>query len=517
MFNSRSIQGIIVLILGVFLAIWLGLSIVTNQLETIFQVIGAAVIIGCLFLHKKIWLLIPFMGALNLSLRLPGQPSSLLLAQALVLGFCTLLFLMRKLPFRFHWTELEVWVLILTALIAQVYLRNPVGVNIFGGDTVGGKGYALYVIALCSALLFCGLRVPPGELKWILPLSILGGLMSTAISIVGSVIPAIGYYTGTSSMASADTGFDGTVVDSKAATRIGFLGGFSNNLSLWISSYVSPLMACLRPFWAILIMIALVSAALSGFRNSIASVGLTLLLGIAYRSGLGGVAVSLFGGIGGLALLAVVNTMHPLPPNIQRSLTFLPGTWEERYKIDAEGSSEWRFEIWREALLSDRWIHNKWLGDGLGFSATELAAQMNIRKGTGPGISGFDTFRETILSNGDYHSGPVSSIRVIGYIGLVFFLLAQIRLAVHAHRQILRCKGTEWFPLALLIGIPMIYGPLFFVFIFGDFKSGASGFLLAVGIIRLLENNLPLPAYAKRSRTPYMLPAGNHARLTEQR
>jgi hypothetical protein len=63
----------------------------------------------------------------------------------------------------------------------------------------------------------------------------------------------------------------------------------------------------------------------------------------------------------------------------------------------------------------------------------------------------------------------------------------------------------------------MIYGPLFFVFIFGDFKSGASGFLLAVGIIRLLENNLPLPAYAKRSRTPYMLPAGNHARLTEQR
>jgi hypothetical protein len=263
--------------------------------------------------------------------------------------------------------------------------------------------------------------------------------------------------------------------------------------------------ACFRPLWAVLILVTVLTAALSGFRNGIASVGLTLLVGIAYRSGLGGVMVSIFGGIGGLALLAVVNTMHPLPPNIQRSLTFLPGTWEERYKLDAEGSSEWRFEIWREALLTDRWIHNKWLGDGLGFSAAELAGQMNSRQGARAGISGFEGHREAVLANGDYHSGPVSSVRVIGYIGLLFFLLAQIRLAVHAHRQIIRCRGTEWLPLALFTGIPLVIAPLFFVFIFGDFKSNAATFLLAAGMIRLLENNLPLPAWSKATRVPYMI------------
>jgi hypothetical protein len=221
--------------------------------------------------------------------------------------------------------------------------------------------------------------------------------------------------------------------------------------------------------------------------------------------------LSIFGGIGGLALLAVVNTLHPLPPNVQRSLTFLPGTWEQRYKDDAKGSTEWRVEIWREVLLTNRWIQNKWLGDGLGFSAAELSSQMATRQGVRTGISGFDSFRENILSSGDYHSGPVSTIRVIGYIGLIFFLLAQIRLSVHAHRQIIRCRGTEWLPLALFVGIPMVWGPLFFTLIFGDFKTSASAFLVSLGMCRLLENNLPLPAWKRPQRLPFLLtPASRH-------
>jgi hypothetical protein len=150
-------------------------------------------------------------------------------------------------------------------------------------------------------------------------------------------------------------------------------------------------------------------------------------------------------------------------------------------------------EVWKEALLTDRWIQNKWLGDGLGFSAAELSAQMNDREGARAGISGFGAHRESVLANGDYHSGPVSSIRVIGYIGLLVFLLAQIRLAVHAHHLITRYRHTEWFPLTLLIGIPVIISPLVFVFIFGAFKTAAPTFLISCGLVSILKNNLPLP------------------------
>jgi hypothetical protein len=204
--------------------------------------------------------------------------------------------------------------------------------------------------------------------------------------------------------------------------------------------------------------------------------------------------------------LAALNLIAPLPPNIQRSLSFLPGTWEKRYLDDAENSTEWRMEIWKEALLSDRWISNKILGDGLGFSAKELQYQMNSETpGSSIGVSGLSAHHEAILANGDYHSGPVQTVRTIGYAGLLVLLLFQIRLAVHAHRQIQRCRGTEWFPLALFIGIPLIVAPIFFVFIFGTFASASAGLLLGTAMVRMLENNLPLPAYVVRRRTPYLL------------
>ncbi|MEO5713807.1 MAG: hypothetical protein ABIT37_10005 [Luteolibacter sp.] len=507
MIESNSITKIIILVVGLVLAVVLGSMLVTDQADALLWVAGASVLTVCISLGRRIWLLIPFMAALSIQLRLPGQPSTLLLAQILALSFCTLLFLMRKLPFRLAFTELEFWAFVLTAFVVQVYIRNPVGVNIFGGDSVGGKPYAIYGITLATGLLLSGLRVPAGELKWYLRLSILGSLLNLFISVAGTLVPSIAYFTGAGFEDNRNGGDAdmGKVVDSGAATRVGFLTEYGGNAALWISSFISPVKALVRPLWLLLVLSAVVAAMLGGFRNGVIGVGVTFLLGIAYRSGFPALMMSIIGATGGLALLAVVNVIHPLPPNIQRSLTFLPGTWEERYKVDADGSTEWRIEIWKEALLTERWIKNKWIGDGLGFSAAELAAQLNDRKGARAGISGFEGHRESVLANGDYHSGPVSTIRVIGYVGLFFFLLAQIRMGVHAHRQIIRCRGTEWYPLALFIGIPLISGPLFFVFVFGDFKSNAAAFLLSAGICRLLQNNLPLPAYVARRREPYIL------------
>jgi hypothetical protein len=87
-------------------------------------------------------------------------------------------------------------------------------------------------------------------------------------------------------------------------------------------------------------------------------------------------------------------------------------------------------------------------------------------------------------------------------------LLFQIRLAMHAHRQIQRCRGTEWFPLALLIGIPLIWNPVFFVFVFGEFKTAASTLLLGASMIRILENNLPIPILRIREKSAYLMPIG---------
>ena len=510
MFNNRIIQSVIIFSIGVFLAIWLGLSLVTDQTQTIIKIIAAILFVVCFLLGKRIWLLIPFAASLAIGLRIPGQPDALLLAQIAFIAFSIPQFLLRKLPWRLEFTELEFWILMISIMFAQVYMRNPVGVNIFGGDTVGGKGYVLYAIALASALILCGQRIPASDLKWFMRLSIAGGLLNLAISIMGVLVPAIGFYTGQIYTRSDEVNFENReAVDTRAASRIGFLTELGKNLSLYISSYISPLSALMKPLWFILILATIAAALMGGYRTGIIATIMTFIVGIAYRSGGVGLLLSSFMGIGGIALLAVINLIAPLPPNAQRALTFLPGTWEQRYKDDAHGSTDWRVEIWKEALSSERWIKNKWLGDGLGFSAAELAAQMNRDKLKG--LSGFDAHVEAVLVNGDYHSGPVSSIRIVGYIGLLVFLVASIRLAIHSHHQILRCRGSEWFPLAMFIGIPMIFGPLIFVFVFGDFKKAGPAFLLSCAMVRLLENNLPLPAYVKRRRGPFILQNGNRA------
>ena len=83
--------------------------------------------------------------------------------------------------------------------------------------------------------------------------------------------------------------------------------------------------------------------------------------------------------------------------------------------------------------------------------------------------------------------------------------MAQIRLGIHAHRQIKRSRGTIWFPLTLLVGIPIIWTPFFFVFIFGDFGPALSTFLIGAAMVRLLENNLPLPNYQKKHKNQIIL------------
>jgi len=517
MTNSRSIQGIIVLIVGLILAVWLGLSIATNQTETIIQVIAAAVLITCLALGRRIWLLIPFLGSVELSLRIPGQPTTLLLAQLLVLGFSTLLLLMRKLPFRLRFTELEGWLLVLSLVILQAYLRNPVGLNIFGGDSVGGRPYALFALSILVALLFCGLKVPINDLKAIIKVSILGGLINFGTSVIGYFVPTIGFYTGGSYVNTGVSNYEnfGTAVDTTQSTRIGALTTASRNVALWIATFVSPLKALLHPFWAPLLLFVIFGAAFSGFRSAVVTAGTLLLVGLACRGGVTSLFTAALGGIAAVTLLAVVNLIHPFPPNVQRALSFIPGTWEAKYVDDATGSTDWRVEIWREALLTDRWIKNKWLGDGLGFSAHELAYQMNAKKNNATGISGLDFHRETIMSNGDYHSTLVSGIRTAGYIGLFILILATFRLAVHAHRLIRIHRHDEFFPLCLFVGIPLIAAPLFLFVGSGNFAGVASSYILGIAMIRLLENNLPLPQIAASSlpKFPRQLPAGRNRSL----
>lgn len=495
MSDSRSIFSIFIVCGILLFAVWLGISIITDQIETLIYLVGGATIIACALLGQRIWLVLPFAATLNLTLMIPGQPTTLLCAQALFVGFCVLQLLIRKLPIKFDITEIEIWVILLTLCVLQAYLRNPVGLNILGGSSVGGRPYAIFAISLISSLILGSLIVSRSDLRWMLRLSILGGITNFIVSTIGYFIPQIGVWFGAASINSLNTGVQQSgEYQMERASRIVFLGSVGKNLALWLCAYKSPLRACFHPLWAPLILLSLAFAALSGFRSEIAAIGLIYLLGIAYRGGFHSSLVAILGLFCGICLLAFVNLAFPLPSNIQRSLSFLPGTWDEAQVQDADDSTQWRVDMWEAALLTNNWISNKWLGDGLGMSKSEFNFIQSYKDKTLGGQIGtgkLNIDQELMMAAGNYHSGPVSTIRAIGYLGLIIFLISQIRLAVHAHRQIKRAANSSWLPLTIFIGIPIVYSPFFFVFVFGEIGFSISAFLISAGMIRLLENNLP--------------------------
>lgn len=497
MTSGNTIKAIIIFLLGLILSLFLGIGIVTNQTQTLLQFIAVVTLLFCAMLGQRIWLLLFVMSAVNIPLT--RGFSTIQLGQILFLSFGLLLLLMRRLPVKFTMGETEWWRLLLGMCVVQVYIRNPVGLEMFGASSVGGKAYFICGLAFVSSWLYGALKVPAREVKWAMNLH----LISTFIGIpIGEIRTRAGESTLQASEYSSGSG----PLDSGQATRVGFLGSIGVTLSRWIASLVNPLKACFHPVWLPLILISLACAAGSGFRNSLAMVVFTYLVGLAYRGGLASILFAFFLGSLGIAGLSFVNLFAPLPANIQRALTPFPGTWEQRHKDDAKNSNEWRFEMWREALLTDRWIQNKWLGDGLGMSKLELerARDLDSRK-IHHGISGISVHQENAMASGDYHGGPVQSVRIVGYVGLVILLAAMYRNAVQAHRLMMRCKGTEWYNLALYFTIPTIVNPLMFTFVFGEFEKAAAGLFMTGAFIQILHKSIPVPPYKKIQRQPYIL------------
>jgi hypothetical protein len=493
--DSSKIKLIFFAILALFAALYLGVSAASAQLEAVLWVVGGVGLAVCLSLGNRIWLLLPLMSSIGLVLPLPGNFSTVFLTQIGVLAFCTMHFLLRKLPLQFRFTELEFWCLLFIACVGQAYMRNPVGLNIFGSDTVGAKPYAVLVMLIFTALLIASLKVAPNDLKWWVRLTMVASWMNFGLGILARYSPSMGMYLGASFATDAmarETSRSFEYVEGNAG-RVSYVRAISQNLALWISSRVSPLRACFQPLWSLAVLFTLACAAYSGYRSQLATVGMTYLVGVYYWGGVRQLVITCTLGAMAVTLLAIGNLAHPLPANVQRALTFLPGTWDQRFKDDAQGSTDWRTEIWIEALKSDKYIRNKFFGDGLGMTREQLAESVALSAKKGVGSGGFDYHRESILINGDYHSGPVQTIRVCGYFGLVVLLIGMYRVLVHAHRQIKRCRNTEWFSVAIFIVSIYIWLPLGWVFIFGSFSGGADALLMGAALVRMLEKNLPLP------------------------
>jgi len=487
--NERILVNVVLIVISLILAIFLGNWVVTSPKEVGMGFAVVMAIILFMVLNKNIWILIP--ASMSVGFRFPFIPGGFTtpeLVSMYVVGCTILLLLSHKASLRIKVTSIEFFAGLVLFLLCLAYIRNPVGVMALGADNVGGRPYAIVIIGVSAGWVLSSTKTDYIQVSRAFKWGVLGYFATLGVQLAAKVSGAIASITGPLlGIGGSGGGGYGGQVDTSKATRSGIAASWGDFGCRFICSCMHPLKAIYNLRWSPVLFSILIAAAMSGFRSMIAIVGVTFLLGIYYWGKTK--AVMLAGIIGILCYVGIniVNMIYPLPPNIQRSLSFLPGTWKERYVVDSESSTDWRVLMWEEALYTDRYIRNKFIGDGLGIQRSDFSRMQEISLSR---VQTDEMTQERAMLAGDFHSGPVTTIKVIGYLGLVILTIAMIIVSVRAHRLIIESRDKPYFREAIFFCLPLVYMPFIYLFIFGSFKESIPVWFIQIGLLRLLENNL---------------------------
>jgi hypothetical protein len=504
---------------GMGFAIFCGIISGRGQIGMLSMVISAVVILTLLLMMRaSIWIWIPLTWSLGGQIPVLPLPFAARDLVVMAVAGCFLVLkafkIIRRKP---KTTTTDLLLVLMLVYLVTVFVRNPVGVQALGSEKVGGRPYVNVVIACFAYWVLARASLTQWQARFAPLLMAVGqaaeGFLNIFVARFPQTSPVIAtFYTG---VTTAD--YEATDV---WRSPVGDSSGRQPHLSAIGLPFANLLMAYYRPLTLINpmyvvrflgFMVVLTLVALSGFRSAMVSVLAYFAIHSYVRRGWGDVIRT---AVIGVPLLALVITMHgllfTLPLSIQRTLSFLPGRWDYVAIAEAKGSSQWRFDMWEQMLFTDKYIDSKWLGDGFGFTRR----QFDVMRALSVRTMNTQEVQETYMISGGVHSGPISTIRYVGYVGLVIYLVLLSAIARDAWRLIQRSKSTPIFSLALFIGIPMVWEPLHFVLIFGGYEGSLPLTIYWIGLLKMLHNSLdelktsvpvklapPRPAERLRERT----------------
>jgi hypothetical protein len=490
--DSSKIKGLFIVGVAFLFAVYLGIAVATEQLVTLIWVGGGLFIALCLMLGKNIWILIPMtlplQGVFNF---IPGTPAPWWGAMAVTGGIYVIYFLMRRtqnMVWRFTWLDFAV--LIQAVAIGQSFIRNPTGLLIMGGEMSGGKPYFVYAFAFVAYFLLSITKTNLRVLRWAIIFTIIFTICESSLYVLTQLFPLIGLvmlpiY---SHMYLAAVVTD----DTYTAESSRLTGGkdVGQNIALPLFSLFPPI-TCINPIYIIrffFLIIAIAMILLSGFRSAIILVGLYFVVGSLIRRQYAQLMIGGAAGFVALMLLIGSGMTKELPFGIQRILSVVPFVEvESSIRKDAQDSTNFRVEMWVLALTSDRYINNKYLGDGFGLKAAEQRAILNASLGDKRAQSqmrGTDDF----MLLGAYHGFHVETIRFTGYFGLFLALVALGIFFKQALVQIRYFKGQREWGYVIFICMPFLIYPFYYMLIYGSYKDAFPIVLASAGLLKMLDN-----------------------------
>ncbi len=525
-FGNRVIKPhlIIATIVGLLLSYYLGSKIGSGQTRPVIIFFAVGVCLALfLGMRTNIWMIIPACWTLTGQIRALPLPFTVRdMAVMLAGGFFLVMIIFKIARQRAIYDHLDVILWINLGYLLTVFLRNPVGIDAFGSDLVGGKPYFNIVLGTVPYFILARTVVTQDEIRRVPYLLLGGSVVVSFLGVLTQYIPALTpfiapFYSGIaveSYLSEYNTGETSATVAGE--DRLTFLQGFGGSISaICISAF--PPRTLLNPlyFWrTTAFLLSLVVTFLSGFRSAFFGIMLSFLISGYIRGKWTEVFrsfIPLFSAV--VLVVALQGTFVHWPYTMQRTLSFLPGAWDEGPVKDAKGSSDWRFDMWRRALSTDRYIKNKIFGDGFGFTKRDLEIMKNADFG-GTGFEGNVEGNEAFMIQGSFHSGPVSAIRFAGAVGLVLILILQCIVAAHSYKLATLAKGTKFYVPTLFIAIPAIANPFAFVLIFGAYDDSLIQMMFTIGMLKMIEMSMrkagvfakKMPGAASESAKP-LIPA----------
>lgn len=493
---------------GIAFALYCGSLTGSGQMQMLVMIFGIIASLAVLMtLRSAIWMLIPIFWMLPGPV--PSLPIPLGLRDVVILFVLVCFFLLTALKvtrFRPKHSLLDWLLWANAAYLATVFARNPVGAQFFDSERVGGRPYLNVAISLAAYWVLNRAFASPSVAKR-LPWAITGAAMIEGI--IGIIvlrfpflIPILSPFYGSAAFAT-ETGPSELFnpADTGRNTMFMYLGP---PVVTALYSRFRPL-TLINPFYIIRCAVfagAFILILLSGFRSLVLAAAAGFLISSYFRGGIRSVVRLMGVSIPALALVVMLQgTFFELPRSAQRALSFLPGQWDPVAVAEAKDSTEWRIFMWKAVLSSDRYIQNKLLGDGFGFSRVEMSIMARGNYRLSP-----EEMQESYLVMGGYHSGPLTAIRYVGGVGLVLFLALLVALAREGWMLIRQAQGGPYEFLAFFVGIPLIYEPFQFIFIYGSFEGNITASIFAVGMVKMLKNSFQEfganPQDADRSRSP---------------
>ena len=317
-----------------------------------------------------------------------------------------------------HVPSLTLPILVFTGVVVVTAITTGgVGLQMFGSSSSGGKNYYYILSAIIGFFALSSRIIPTKSAVLFTSLFFLSGLAAMINRVALWIGPSANFIFRLFPGEMANDAFTSTQSDDFGEIRLGGMMIASFALFSWmLARYgMRGVFDLTKPWRLALFIVGILMGFLGGFRAHLILVtftfGVLFVVERLWRTRIMLIVVLLGTLMGGLLVLFA----DKLPSTIQRTISFLPVGIDPMIKVQADFSTQWRIELWRQ-VVDEVPIHF-FRGKGFSYSGNDVyMAQHNMR------YFGAHASSEWAAISGDYHNGPLSLLIPFGIYGLLGFM-----------------------------------------------------------------------------------------------